>query len=274
MSVWRSPDVDSWPPEDCTAYFKPMRSSSPYLQGWDREEVHLGAYVNPRSNVCLGLTGQWHHPITDSPPEHPEYLEGEAAADIGFVLSNDGVRFREPAPGFTFIARDQELQWDRDYRGNTNDKLLLVQGPMINHGEMTLVYYTAYTPTGNSMAGCSNIGVATLPRDRYGYLTPVPDAPDGAVRSAAISAHKGTLIFVNVEIKDGGAVEAALTDSDGLRELEGFETATSMAVRRSGLKEPIRWRGRTGLPRGPFCLRIKIAAGSRLYAAYLERENT
>ena len=274
MTVWRSPEVDRWPTEDCVAFFRPMQSSSPYLEGWDREEVHLGAYVTPRRNVCLGLTGQWHHPITDSPPEHPEYLEGEAAADIGFVLSNDGVHFREPAPGFTFIARDQELRWDRDFRDNTNDKLLLVQGPIINRGEQTLFYYTAYTPTGNSMVGCSNIGVAYLPRDRYGYLTPVPDARHGTVRSASISAGESDCVFVNVEMEEGAHLEAALTDPDGLRELEGFTMADSLAVRTPGLREPIRWRGRTGLPREPFCLRVTLAAGSRLYAAYLEGEST
>ena len=76
----------------------------------------MGAYVTPYPNVCLGVCGQWHHPITDAPPERPDYRGEEVAVDLGFILSNDGVHFREPAPGFTFIGRDQELSWDRDWR--------------------------------------------------------------------------------------------------------------------------------------------------------------
>ena len=146
MVVWRSPDVDRWPLETCHAFFKPMQSSSPYLTGWDREEVHMGAYVTPYPNVCLGVCGQWHHPITGT-PEQPDYRGEEVAVDLGFILSNDGVHFREPAPGFTFIGRDQELSWDRDWRDNTTrDRMLLEQGPLLNIGDRTVLYYTACTP--------------------------------------------------------------------------------------------------------------------------------
>lgn len=41
--VCRSPDLTRWPRENAKTFFKPMRSSSPYRDGWDREEVHLGA---------------------------------------------------------------------------------------------------------------------------------------------------------------------------------------------------------------------------------------
>ena len=146
LAVWRSPTVDSWPLEMCVGFFKPMQSSSPFRAGWDREENHLGAYVVPYPNVCLAVTGQWHHPITDAPPEHPDYLAAQVSADLGFAYSEDGVHFKEPAPGFTFVPRDQEMGWDRDFRGNTtNDHLIMIQGPMVNAGEETFIYYTAFT---------------------------------------------------------------------------------------------------------------------------------
>ena len=231
----------------------------------------MGAYVTTYPNVCLGLTGQWHHPITDTPPEKPEYLEGQAAADIGFAVSNDGVHFREPAPGFTFIARDQELQWDRNFRSNANDKLLLSQGPMINHGERTLIYYGAGTPTGNSMVGLFNIGLAVLPRDRFGYLTPVPEAPSGDVRSASATVTETPRLYLNIEIDHGGSVQVALTEDDGLAVLPGYEMTDSVALTDSGLREPVRWGEKKVLPQTPFCVRLRLNGPSRLFAAYLER---
>ena len=145
----------------------------------------LGAYVTPYPNVCLAVPGQWHHPITDAPPEHPDYLAAQVSADLGFAYSEDGVHFKEPAPGFTFVPRDQEMGWDRDFRGNTtNDHLIMIQGPMVNAGEETFIYYTAFTPTGDRMEGRSNLGVAALPRERFGSLVTVADAAFGQVVTA------------------------------------------------------------------------------------------
>jgi hypothetical protein len=35
--VWRSPTIDRWPDGNTIAFFKPMCSSSPYVEGWDGE---------------------------------------------------------------------------------------------------------------------------------------------------------------------------------------------------------------------------------------------
>ena len=177
----------------------------------------MGAYVTPYPNVCLGVCGQWHHPITDAPPERPDYQGEEVAVDLGFILSNDGVHFREPAPGFTFIGRDQELSWDRDWRDNTTrDRMLLEQGPLLNIGDRTVLYYTACTPHGNLMGSMSNIGMATLPRERFGSLTPVDGAAFGQAVTDTIEAESAAQLYANVEIPPGGRLEAALTDPDGL----------------------------------------------------------
>ncbi|MHB9108107.1 MAG: hypothetical protein ACYDCO_13700 [Armatimonadota bacterium] len=140
--VWRSPTLDRWPLEYTRAFFKPMRSSSPYRKGWDREEVHLGASVSPFGNVCLGIYGQWHHPVTGRADAEEideadgveggyqqggdiEYYGPAVSVDLGLIISNDGLHFREPAPGFTLITRDQELAWDRDFRDNTTANTIL-----------------------------------------------------------------------------------------------------------------------------------------------------
>ena len=276
MVVWRSPDVDRWPLETCHAFFKPMQSSSPYRTGWDREEVHMGAYVTPYPNVCLGVCGQWHHPITGA-PERPDYRGEEVAVDLGFILSNDGVHFREPAPGFTFVGRDQELSWDRDWRDNTTrDRMLeqgpvlMEQGPLLNIGDRTVLYYTACTPHGNLMGSMSNIGMATLPRERFGSLTPVDGADYGQAVTDTIQAASAAQLCANVELPPGGRLEAALTDPDGLAELPGYELDASRALTESGLAQRLTWRDRPALPAGAFRIRIRLTAGSRLYALYVE----
>ena len=271
MAVWRSPTIDAWPLEMCVGFFKPMRSSSPYRTGWDREENHLGAYVIPYPNVCLAVTGQWHHPITDAPPEHPDYLAEQASADLGFAYSEDGVHFKEPAPGFTFVPRDQEMGWDRDFRDNTsNDHLLMIQGPMVNAGEETFIYYTAFTPTGDRMEGLSNLGLARMPRERFGSLVTVPDAPFGQVVTAVLGAAPETSLAANAVIDAGGQLQAALLDSDGLTELPGFTLADSVPIRASGLAQPIVWKGRERLPDSAFRLRLRLT-GARLFAVELHR---
>ena len=123
FSVWRSPDLERWPLENTKAFYKPMRSSSPYRQGWDREEVHVGAMVTTYPNVCLGVYGQWHHPIDEGAPQ---YRGEDVSVDLGLIISNDGLHFRDPAPGFTFLRRDQELTWDRDFKNNKDQDNFLV----------------------------------------------------------------------------------------------------------------------------------------------------
>jgi len=271
MAVWRSPDVDHWPLETCFAFFKPMQSSSPYRTGWDREEDHLGAYVRPYPNVCLGICGLWHHPITDAPPEKPDYLAEQVSADLGFIVSNDGVHFREPAPGFIFVGRDQELSWDRDYEGNTtNDHLILLQGPMVNVDDQTLIYYTAFTPTGDTMAGRSNLGLATLPKERFGSLSPVPDAPFGQAVTCLLETTRSAKLCANVELGPGGRLEAALVDVEGSKEISGYEMADSVPCSESGFKQRIVWQSHDLLPGGVCRVRVRLSGPCRLYALYVD----
>jgi len=271
MAVWRSPDVDNWPLETCYGFFKPMQSSSPYRPGWDREENHLGAYVIPYPNVCLGICGLWHHPITDAPPEKPDYLADQVSVDLGFIVSNDGVHFREPAPGFVFIGRDQELSWDRDWKDNTsNDHILLLQGPMVNIGDKTVIYYTAFTPTGDKMEGKTNLGLATLPRERFGSLTPVPNAPFGQAVTCLIETGANAKLYANFEVEPGGRLEVALTDPEGLTEIPGYDMDSSVPLSGSGFKRRVVWRDRHVLPEGAFRIRVRLTGPCRLYALYVD----
>jgi hypothetical protein len=120
------------------------------------------------------------------------------------------------------------------------------------------------------MGSMSNIGMATLPRERFGSLTPVDGAAFGQAVTDTIEAGSVTQIYANVEIPPGGRLEAALTDPDGLAELPGYALDASRALTESGFKQRITWRGRPTLPAGAFRIRVRLTGGSRLYALYVE----
>jgi hypothetical protein len=266
--VWRSPLIDRWPVERTIAFYKPMRSSSPYLRGWDREEVHVGAVVSSYGNVCLGVYGQWHHPVGTG---KLEYRAGAVSVDLGLILSNDGIHFREPAPGTALIRRDQELGWDRDHRGSTDDTVMLWQGSIVNAEESTHIYYGATTPGGNRAGGHMNIGLATLPLDRFGSLRLIPGNSTGQFVTCPIEVDGAAEARVNAEVPAGGSLRFALTDEEGMTELPGYGTAQNGPGVRSGFEEAIRWSGGTELPRGrQFRIRGTLTgADTKVFAVYV-----
>ena len=270
--VWRSPKIDRWPLENTKAFFKPMRSSSPYLIGWDGEQVHAGADVTTYRNVCLGVYGQWHHPpLQDEEGWETKYDGNAVSCDLGIIISNDGLHFREPAPGFTLVARDQELRWDRDYRDNEDkDNFLLLQGPMINTDKLTHLYYAASTPGGNEAGPNINIGLATWPRDRFGYLSLIDEKTTGQFVSCPLEYQQGMKLYVNAEIPSGSSLQVYLLDQHGLDVLPGYGAAEGGDVNESGLDVEVIWSKKPFLPSGQrFKIRCEIKGQTRVYALYL-----
>lgn len=287
--VWRSPRLDRWPLEYTRAFFKPMKSSSPYRLGWDREEVHLGAAVTPVGGLCLGVYGQWHHPIsrkaTDAeiaanrgveggyqPGSDVEYFGPSVSVDLGLIISNDGLHFREPAPGFTLIGRDQELTWDRDFRANADQNtILLLQGSIVNTATTTFIYYSACTPGGNAGETKENIGVATLPRDRYAYLQVVPGSPVGGfVATRAMTLDTDRRLLANAEVPPGSSLRFSLLDGDGLETLPGYGFDDMAEAIEPGLDVPVRWKQHATLPKNaPFRIRAHLEGAARVYALSL-----
>ena len=268
LVVWRSPRIDRWPLENIkNLTIKPMRSSSPYVRGWDREDVHF-VYVTPYRNVCLGVYGQMHHPPH---PDEEGYDINVVSTDLGLVISNDGVHFREPAPGFTLVARDQELRWDRDYRDNRDkDKILLIQGPMLNTDIRTHLYYAAGTPQGNVAQAKFNIGLATWPRDRFGYLSLIDERMSGQFVSCPLEYRCGMRLYVNADIPAGSSLQVYLLDEHGLDVLPGYSAATGGKVSESGLDVAVEWREKPFLPIGQrFKIRCELKGKTRVFAVYL-----
>jgi len=100
------------------------------------EQVHKGASLWNRGNVLLGFYGQYHNETND---------RRFATCDIGPVVSNDALHFREPIPDFKLIPCAEARETD----GTVGFRLMQGQG-FENIGERTIHWYCAwkYPPRG------------------------------------------------------------------------------------------------------------------------------
>lgn len=112
------------------------------------EQVHLGAGLWNRDNVIIGVYGQWHGPPTND--------RKAVAMDLGLVVSNDVLHYREPILDFRMIPAAE----------NSSHRLFgcLMQGQGFENIGGEMLFW--YAPWG----GCNGIRVASWPQDRLGYF--------------------------------------------------------------------------------------------------------
>ena len=265
MSTWQSPRLDAWPVEPTLSFYTAGAPDS----GMElREQLHMGAAVWNRGNVCVGVHGRW---IEPAHPEEP------LRCDLGLSLSNDGLHFREAQRHWRLIERDQEAEWDRELKGyptsGVDERHVLYQSQSLtNLGERTLFWYSANTrrpPGGGSAFG--NTGLATLRRDGFGYLAVRPDDSEGTFLSAPFSSTAPVAVAVNAEgLSDEGGLALEVTDEGGLTALPAMGLSDCVPVTRGGLDQAVRWRERGTIPEGMrFRLRGRLSGPARLYALYL-----
>ncbi len=227
-------------------------------------QVHLGASVWHRRNVLLGFYGQWEGPTNDQKPD--------VRMNLGLIISNDGLLFREPVPGFSFIKWGEEKS---DWK-----TIRLLQGnAFVNHGDQTLIWYGgASDPTGKSIAieHRAMVGLATLPRDRFGSLRP-RGADAGWISNLLPPMPAGVQLAINA---DGLGPEAQLRvealDND-FHPVAGYSGDKAAHLIQSSLRERVIWpERRAGFSSSkPWRLRLKFegdqAKQIRFYALYLKQ---
>jgi hypothetical protein len=247
MLAYRSPDFAHWSQAKAFAFARPGQLANPPIKG---QQTHMGAGLWNRGNVLVGLYGVWQDADTP-PPKGAPHLLG-VHIDLGLILSNDGIHFREPVPGCKVIARGDAGAWD---------ETALLQGhAFVNEGDRTMIWYSHW----DTGAGLKNmdIGLVTLRRDGFGHLSRMKEENDGHFVTTAFTARE---IALNV---DGITPDAPLTVQllDALdRPIEGL-TAT---ITQNGLRQPIVWP--RPLPAQRIALRVNFPASSqaRVYAVYL-----
>jgi hypothetical protein len=217
MLGYRSADFSNWSHVPTLAFARPGQLLATPIPG---QQTHMGAGIWNRGNVLVGLYGQWQ----DGPKEKPKgstHLWG-TRIDLGFVYSTDGVRFHEPVPDFKTVARGGEGEWD---------SIALLQGhAFANVGERTYLWYSHWDCEGQFRA--QEIGLATLRRDGFGYLSARANGAPAELVTQALEARAGARVFVNVE---GVSAEAPLK-LELLDEKGAAIAGAAVEVRQSGTR--------------------------------------
>jgi len=201
-------------------------------------------------------------------------------ADVGLALSDTGLAFQDLWPFRPFLRRGDMGRWDCG---------LLVQGPMLSHGDRTLIYYGS-TPVGNA-AGCPyRAGLAWFRRDGYAYRVlrvyrdyAAPRERRGVLAFKPQPFPERPALSLNVShVSSARAVRLELADERG-RVLRGYSFADCLPVTREGIRRPVRWRnGRTAAELAGRRIEIRAELHSpdcrfadlhspRLYAIYTAR---
>jgi len=256
LVTFASYDFEHWTQSSCLGFRRDNLPPRPVPTEWNQgEEVHLGAGLWNRGNVIIGVYGAWHG--------HPTGDRGRITMDLGLVVSNDALQYREPVPDFKLIPCYEELESPED-RGPA-----LMQGQgMCNIGDETLFWYEVWA--------WGDVRLARWPRDRLGFFETFPAPGDPHCITDAIDPTGGPFeVFVNVDgVSEHACVTLELLD-ERFYPIAGCSGDDRARVDRPGLRQPVTWRDVPMLRnvRGPFRLKINFEGLTvdkiKLYAVYV-----
>lgn len=258
MLTYRSPDFQHWSRAKATAFARPGQLTSTPVTG---QQTHMGAGIWNRGNVLVGLYGMWQDAVKK--PEDGKYWNKGVAIDLGLIVSNNGIHFREPVPDHKVIARGREGEWD---------SIALLQGhAFVNVGDRTMMWYSHWD-TGGKLQNME-IGLATMRRDGFGYLArKVPDSLAHIV-TAAITLQAPAKVFVNVEgVSDIAPLKVELLDEFD-RVIPDYCDDNAAEVSQAGTRTEVKWDKSVPVGR-EFAMRVTFpdAADAKLYALYVGGE--
>jgi hypothetical protein len=264
--AYRSRDFVEWSQTSNINFVRHTQYIDTYRRGNEGKQTHEGISVWNRGNVLLGMYGQW-----EGAKEWPNITINQ-----GFVISNDGLNFREPAQEWVFMKIGPDGTWDEGG---------LMQGQGFeNVGDKTYIYYGSgdlrtWTAYKKPIPPRGSVGLATLPRDRFGDLR-VYDTDEGAsefvTNDVVPGPGKARRLFLNA---DGLGAEASLKIellSHDERPLPGYSGPAAAVIRQGGLQVPVAWKGQEVARGLPERFRIKATfegakkEGIRFFAFYVQ----
>jgi hypothetical protein len=258
MLAYRSADFAHWSRAKALAFARPGQLLAEPVKG---QQTHMGAGIWNRGNVLVGLYGMWQ----DGPKEKPKgaaHLWG-TRIDLGLVVSNDGIYFREPVPDFKVIPRGRQGEWD---------SIGLTQGhAFVNVGDQTYLWYGHWDCEGKGRS--QEIGLATLRRDGFGFLSPRRRDMPACLVTCLLGVGNGARLFVNVEgVSLETPLRIELLDEKDCP-IPGYSGADAAKVTISGTRQEIIWpKFRTGLCPGKrsFAVSVEFPPHQevRVYALY------
>jgi len=263
-------DFTRWPDVLAEAFAMPEpedRSTRGANGSYD--QVHLGVGAASLGNVCVGLFGLWHN--ADNSRGF-----GEISCDFGLLVSNDGIRFREPVKGHRFLRRDDSLV--TPVAGRDFNTILCQANGILNVGEETRIYHGRWRNAGSWGVSelrhyAAEVALATLPRDRWGSLALNPGTVEGDLVTAPMRLSDREVdceLTINADGIAGVAVD--LLD-ETFQPIAGFTSGTLGDV--DGLDCAARWPARRLSELAGEIIRVRLrlrqsdSAKPRIYAMYL-----
>ncbi|WP_417388761.1 hypothetical protein [Gimesia sp.] len=261
MLAYRSSDFDQWSRAKALSFARPGQLTATPIPG---QQTHMGAGIWNRGNVLVGLYGMWQ----DAPrkPKDGRYWNEGVSVDLGLIVSDDGIHFREPVPDHPVIARGKKGDWD--------DIALLQGHAFVNRGDETLMWYSHWD-TGGKLKNME-IGLATLRRDGFGYLSRKIADNTAHFVTAPFEIEGDLKLFVNVEgVTAEASLKVELLDEFD-KPLPGYSGNEAARITQAGTRTPIVWSGNRPLPAGKkLAVRVTfpVASEARFYALYVGNEN-
>jgi hypothetical protein len=270
LTVFESSDFLHWSKGSAIGFWRGGEyTPAPVSRG---QESHLGAGLWNRGNVILGLYGRWYGDTVKGSKENA--LAG-LKMDLGFVISNDAIHYREPVPRFSMIEHGPEGAWDSES---------LLQATAYHNTETeTYIWYSHWNtstpgplPIQQDLRDRPHglIGMARMPRDRFGYLARQPGKiryNEVTVVSAPLRLARKVRLYANVDgASRADPLRVELVD-DASRPLAGF----SAELAANGFRRPVEWRAGAALPVNR-SFRVKVSwpregeGSPKLYALYVE----
>lgn len=258
MLTYRSSDFKSWSRAKGFSFARPGQTLSTPVEG---QQTHMGAGMWNRGNVLIGLYGMWQ----DGPKDRPKGSMHlwKTHVDLGLIISNDGIHFREPVPDFKVIARGKEGEWD---------SIALLQGhAFVNVGDQTYMWYSHWdTGEGGGLTNM-HVGLATIRRDGFGYVSTKVKTGEGGFITDTVEVTDNTAPKLRVNV-EGASNSSPLTlqwvnDRDQ-------PIGAPVSVTTSGTEVEVKW-GKSEVPKVEKGDHIALKAtfpkdvDVKLYALYL-----
>ncbi len=168
------------------------------------DQVHMGVAPGGFGNVMVGLYGLWHNADNTN-------AFSDISCDLGLVVSNDGLLFREPVKGHVYIStQDSPVT---PLPGKKYQTVLCQSNGIINVGDETRIYHGRWRNADfrycehDGSLYYAEIALATLPRDRWGALGLFEKEKEGSVISTPV-------VLPTLPASAGGSVNLTL-NADG-----------------------------------------------------------
>ena len=233
LVTFASYDFERWTQASAMGFRRDNLPPRQVMYNWNTaEEVHLGTCTWDRGNVVVGLYGMWH----GTPTGNRRFI----TMDIGLLVSQNALHYREPVPDYLYIPALEELELPM----GASPALMQGQG-MLNRGERTMFWYEVWAS--------SDVRLATWERDRLGYLQvfkekQLVELPEPHVLSCVLRPTGDAEVSLNVAgLGEHTEVSVELLGED-FRPLPGFSGDEAAVVATDGLDVAVRWGKGAAVP--------------------------